>query len=146
PAVLGVWTLGLCIFLFVGKRTNAFIAACSILFIASTAASVYAFEARPYGIVLGFCGIALVSWQNCCSSTGFRRVVALALMTLSLAAAMLTHYFAFLLFAPIFAGELVRSVTQRRVDVPVWIGLLLGMTPVPFLLPLIRAARTYSVP
>src|SRR5262245_6652550 len=64
PAVVGVWVMGLCLYRFVSKRSTALYGLIAMLFALTTNACYYAFEARPYGLILGFSGIALLCWQS----------------------------------------------------------------------------------
>src|SRR4029450_5632279 len=58
PEVLGFWVMSLCLFQFVSKRSSALYGSVAMLFPLVTAAYHYATEARPYGLVLGFSGLA----------------------------------------------------------------------------------------
>jgi hypothetical protein len=107
-----------------------------------TLAYTYAYEGRPYGLVLGFSSLCLVCWQEATDRP--RRSLWLIGMTLSGAAAISCHYYAVFLCPAIGCGELVRSLARRRVDLPVWIALSCTLLPLAAYLPLIQAARTYS--
>ena len=63
PAILGFWIFCLCLFRFVSIRTSVLAGLISMLFPLVTTAYFYAYEARAHGVVLGFCGIALICWQ-----------------------------------------------------------------------------------
>jgi hypothetical protein len=130
PALLGF--LGGCaaIFLFLHRRiarTEALIAA---LLPSLGPFHFYAFEARPYGLVLGLSGAALCCWQRVAEPARRRR--ALAGLFLSLALAVACHYYAALVVVPLAAGELVRTHQRRRIDGAAW-AVLVG-APVPALL------------
>src|SRR5262245_65490298 len=64
PEVLGFWVMSLCLFRFVSKRSSALYGFAAMLVPLITVAYDYAYEARPYGLVLGFCGLALLCWQS----------------------------------------------------------------------------------
>jgi hypothetical protein len=98
----------------------------------------YAYEARPYGILLGCCAAALLSWQY--STEQQRRNVALAALGSSLAIAVSCHYYAGLILLPLMAGELVRSLIRRRCDRVLWAVMLCGVAPILIYIPLIKAA------
>jgi hypothetical protein len=110
----------------------------AILFVSTQAAS-YAYEARPYGLLLGLTALAFASWQRAPGHTAW--IVALAA---SLAAAVSTHYFAVLIFVPLGAGEVVRAWERRRLDPRVWAAFAAGAGLLVAWLPLIRAAREFS--
>jgi len=119
PEILGFWVFCLCLFRFVSLRLSVLSACVSLLFPLVTGAYWYAYEARAHGLVLGFCGIALVSWQAAAESTA-RRGWWLFALGGSLACALLTHSYAFLIFAPIILGELWRAKSAKHLDWPVW--------------------------
>jgi hypothetical protein len=140
PAVIGFWVMSLCLFRFVSRRCTLLYAWIALLLPLATVAYPFAYEARPYGLMLGCCGLSLVCWQA--AAEGRRRLV-LAGLALSLGAALGTHYYAIFLFVPLVLGEVVRSWTRRRVDWPVWTAIGAGALPLALLWPLIAAARTF---
>jgi hypothetical protein len=142
PAVLGLWVAALCAFRFVTRRTPGPGGGLAFLFLLVTHAAAYAYEARPTGLVFGFAGLALVSWQS--AADGRRRHLALPALAGSLAAATATHYYGVLLLVPLAAGEVVRSRPAGRLDRPLGVAILLGAAPLPALLPLVRAARPFT--
>ena len=106
-----------------------------------TVAYYYSYEARAHAIVLGFCGLALVSWQWLTSSSRHRLVAAFVLF-LALSCALLTHSYAFLLFIPLTVGELTRAWRSRRIDPLVWDALALAGTMILVSVPLVRAVKS----
>jgi len=82
----------------------------------------YAYEARGYGMVLGFAGAAVMCWDL----TQHRRWRPWALIGLpiALAGAISTHLYAVLIVVPFALAELVRSMERRRVDWLVLLGLI----------------------
>jgi len=114
----------------------------AMIFPSITGAIEYAYEARPYGLVLGFSALALLCWQYAAEIP--RRVLPLMGLCVSLAAAVSCHYYAVLVFLPLFTGELVRSITKKQVDIPLWTALIMGLFPLALFFPLIKAAGTYS--
>src|ERR1017187_2720902 len=63
PELIGFLAASLCLFHFIRRRTNALYGLVGMLACGITGAYPFAYEARPYGLVLGFCGLALVCWQ-----------------------------------------------------------------------------------
>ncbi len=142
PGMIGFWVMSLCIFAFVYKRSSILYAGAALLIPICMEAGVYASEARPYGLVLGGCGIALICWQA--AADGRRRVLAIAGLALSLAATTSIHYYGALFVFPLALGEGVRTFQRRRIDWPVCAALLAA--PIALLLHQhwIRIAMTYS--
>lgn len=133
----------LCLFRFVARRSSPFYGFVAMLFPLVTRAYRYAYEARPYGLVLGFSGLALISWQA--AAEGSRRRLALGCLTVSLAGALSSHYYAILVFFALGVGEVARSLSRRRLDLPVWIAFgVAGIVPLVMFSPLILQARTYA--
>ena len=142
PAVIGFWVLGVCLFRFVGRRCGPAHALLAALVPLATGAYPGAYEARPYGLMLGFCGLSLVCWQA--AVEGRRRALALPGLAAALAAGLSSHYYSAMLIFPLAAGELVRSLARRRLDVPLWLALGAGLAPLPAFLPLLGAARSFT--
>jgi Dolichyl-phosphate-mannose-protein mannosyltransferase len=142
PEALGFLVMSLCLFQFVSKRSAAVYGFVAMLFPLVTKAHSYAYEARPYGLLLGFCGLSLVCWQS--ASEGRYRTLSLIGLAVSFAAAVSSHYYAILLFFPLALGELARSLSRRRLDLPIWIAFGAPIIPLLLSLPLIEAGRTYA--
>jgi hypothetical protein len=113
-----------------------------MLFPLITMALYYAFEARPYGLLFGFCGLALYCWQA--ATQGRLRVLSLTGLALSLAGAVSCHYYGIVAFGPLIVGEVLRSVRSRRLDFGVWIAFGVGLIPLAIFIPLIKGAASLS--
>jgi hypothetical protein len=146
PAMVGVWLFGVCLFLFVAKRTgvvSGIIAGCFPFF---TLAQHYAYEARAHGIVLGWCGLALVCWQR--NEEGRARYLWLAGFGLSLAGALLTHVYAVYLLFPFALVETYNLFRRRQIS---WgnvaaMALALALVTTAVYLPLFRMYRVSISP
>lgn len=136
PSVLAYWVMTVCLFVLVRRRAKPLYATLAAVFPLLTMAQGYACEGRPYTIVLACCVLMLLCWQR--TTEGVPRRIALAGLSLSLAAAVCNHYYAALLVVPIAVGELVRSRATKKLDWPVWAALALGTAPLPFFLPLVK--------
>jgi hypothetical protein len=141
PAAAGFWVLCLCLYRFVARRGSLLFAWVALLLPLTTVIAPFAYEARPYGLVLGFCGLSLVCWQA--ATEGKWRGPALVGLALALAAALWSHYYAVLLLVPLALGEGVRTWDRRRVDWPVWIALGAAALSLGLLWPLVAVARTF---
>ena len=142
PEVLGFWVMSLCLFHFVCKRSSALHGCAAMLLPLVTAAYEYAYEARPYGVVLGFSGLSLVFWQS--AADGHYRKISLIGLALALAAAVSAHYYAILLFVPLALGELACSISRRRLHLGVWVAFGSALLPLLLFLPLLESAAGYS--
>jgi hypothetical protein len=143
PEIIGFLIMILCLFRFVTRRSSALYGFVAMLFPLVTRASAYAYEGRPYGIVLGFSGLALICWQSATENS--QRTLSLVCLALSLAGALANHYYAILVFVAIGLGELVRSLSSRRLDLPIWAAFVVAaVVPVLLFLPMITQSRDYS--
>lgn len=142
PEILGFWLMSLSLYGVALRFASAPYAILATVFPLLTGAFDYAYEARPYGLVLGFCGCALWCWFE--ATGGSRRSLAVVGLAVSLAAALSCHYYAILAFLPLMAGEAVRSWQRRRLDPPVLIAFVVSLAPLVVFFPLIRAAHSYA--
>ena len=142
PETLGFLLMNISIFLFVRKRVPASYGLLGFMFPAVTQAYYFAYEARPYGLVMGFAGLAMLCWQN--AAEGRRRPLSLTGVALFLACALNCHYYAVLLLFPFGLAELVRYWNRRRFDWGMSIAIAASVVPLVFSLPVIRAASKYS--
>ncbi len=143
PEVLGFIAMCVCTFFFVARRSSALYGLVAMLVPPASTAYYYAYEARPYGLALGFSAAALLCWQRACEGGPGRTRAAVAL-AVTLALAISSHYYAVLLLVPLIAGEISRAFASRRIDWRVLASLTVALLPVLFFLPLIEGARKYS--
>jgi hypothetical protein len=139
-AVLGFWLASAAVFLFVRARTSTLPALFSVLLFVHSGAYRWAYEARPYALVLGLAGLAILFWQQC-SEPGPARKLKLAGLVLSLAAIVSLHYYSLLVIAPLACAELARTFSRRRFDSGVWIAIAAGACVILLWLPIIDAVR-----
>jgi hypothetical protein len=143
PEMIGFWLMSASLFCFVRRRfSSAAYGLVAMLLPTVTGAFYYADEARSYGLVLGFSGLALLCWQTVAADR--TKVLSRVGLALSLAAALSCHYYAALSWGPFVLAECVRTVIKRRLDLWTWIALLAGLVPLVFFWPLIKAASGYS--
>lgn len=142
PETIGFACMGICIFLFMRRRAEPLCALGAAALPVSSGILYYASEGRPYGLVVGFCGLILVCWQA--AAEGRNRRWAVAGLALSVAGAISSHYLAGLMLIPIGLAELIRIRQNRRLDLPVYCAILAGLTPLLALLPQLAAMRVYK--
>ena len=143
PSLICFWLATACLFRFLAYRCGKLVALTGVLFFLHTAAYRYAYEVRPYAQVLLCCGISLLCWSRATDRRP-RRLPALLGLGLALAVGLHTHYYAVLLFAPLAAGEAVRSIREKRIDLPVWIAMAVAGATLVVLVPHMRAFSAYS--
>jgi hypothetical protein len=139
PSILAMGAMGVCLFEIVSRRTSPAYGFIALLLPLVTQAYSYAYEARPYGLVLALSAASLLCWQS--AVEGRRRALALVGLTATLTAALATHYYAVLAFIPLVAGELARSIQHRRLDPATWLAFCAATTPLVVFLPLIQVGR-----
>ena len=139
PAILAFWGAGLCLFAFVRRHTSAVAASIALVCFAQSGAIAWAYEARPYAVVLGFAGLALLSWQRCAGSS--RHLLWPAALALRIAGLVSTHFYAVLLIVPLALAETARCIGRRRIEWATAVALCAGVTPLIFWMPLVRNVR-----
>lgn len=143
PALLGFLAASLALYVFVRRRLSAPFAILAALIPSLGGAYMYAYEGRPYGLVLGLSGIALAAWQI--RGDGASGRMAPLTCAVALAAAGAAHYYAILMVLPLAAGELTRVIVRRRVDWSMTTALAAGaIAPLVVLRPLIVAVRGFA--
>jgi hypothetical protein len=141
PETIGVFGACVCVYLLVARRTSAVAGTAAALVVLATKALPYAYEARPYGLVLGLAAAALLCWQLRADTGSGAAAVGLAV---TLACAVSVHYYAALLVVPIAAAEATRAASRRRLDRAVPAALVAGLLPLLLFRPLIDGARRFS--
>lgn len=127
PSMIGIWVMGICVFAFLRRRNSALLSGSGVALVLMFWSLSQAWEARPYGLVFGFAGLVLVSWQRATDS--LHRKLALASLALGMAAATCVNYYAVLIWVPLVIGELVRSIQKRITDWAIWVIFFLALVP-----------------
>jgi hypothetical protein len=143
PAIAGFGVMCCCLYAFVAHRAGACYGFIAMLLPLVTGAVRWAPEARAYGLMLGFCGLALVSWQRAAEAS--RRMVPLAGLAISLTAALLTHCFAVLVLTPFALAQLVRDYHRRKIDWLMWVCIVLPLTACITYFPLLANSQHYDL-
>jgi hypothetical protein len=102
----------------------------------------YASEARGYSLMLGFCALALLSWQEAADSKW--RAGWLCLLFCAFVMAVSSHYYAILFLIPLCIGELMRTYLRKRVDFLVWLSFCGAAVPPIAFFSTIQHASHYS--
>jgi hypothetical protein len=140
PSLLGGLLMAFSVYLFTRRLMGVYAAAMAAtgLLLLNALRIV---EARPYGILLGATGLALLLWQNCIR--GNRRKASLTGLFLVLGLAVSSHYFGILVALPLLIAEGWRSLARRRIDFPVLAALLGSYGFVLGWLPFLKPAAAY---
>lgn len=139
PNLAGFVLMSAALYLAIRRRQGGLYAICGVLFAWTTMGYEYAYEARPYGLMLGFGACAYLGWQLCTEDG--RPRWAIAALAMALALALSSHYYAALILAPLSIGELVRTRMRGRLDWPVWGAFAAGSLAFAAHLPFIVAIR-----
>jgi hypothetical protein len=103
-----------CMFRFVSAQKPAVYGIVAMLLPSLTGCWFFATAGRPYGILLGCTGVAMVCWQSI--SRGNRRSWVAILFASALVTASAVHYLGFLLAFPFAIAETFRVIQDRKFD------------------------------
>ncbi len=137
PSMVGFVLCMWCVYSFLGRKLGTPLGLVGALFLATGVAYPYAFEARPYGLMLGFVGLAFVGWQRATDDRE-KSLLGLFLLVLGGLGALLSHVFALFAWMILILAELVRATKCRRLNWPVLLALLFPLIAVLTYIPLIR--------
>jgi hypothetical protein len=136
------------IYVFVRRECGAVFGLFAVVLTLSQPAWKYSFEGRPYGLLLAFLMLALVSWQSAARAADATpqrsRILALAGMVVGIAGSILSHHIGVVeVGMPLLFGEAVRTYCRRRPDWPLLATALTVFPALAITIPMIR--RTNSV-
>lgn len=154
PSIAGYWLGILSLFLFLLRRIPAAWALGGATLLIAVAASQYSYESRSYALLFGFTMLAIDCWSLAVDPTVSprHRALAAAAMTLALAAAITTNYFAVLAWIPIAAGEIARWHSERNAVIhwksewKIIAGLILAASPLLLFRPLMQTSVARFAP
>lgn len=139
PNLLGFAVMSVALYVAIRRRQGGLYAVCGVLFAWVTLGYEYAYEARPYGLMLGFGACSYLFWQF--ASEQCRPRWAVPALLASLALCVSSHYYAGLILLPLGLGELVRSKASRKLDWPVWATFAVAASVLAAHAPLLLAIR-----
>ncbi|HMF76905.1 MAG TPA: glycosyltransferase family 39 protein [Bryobacteraceae bacterium] len=123
PSILAFLAGSLCLYVWVARRLRPSYGLLAMLAFWSTPFFNYAAEARPYGLIIGFFGMAALAYQNAVQPA--RRARSTALLGAAVLGMMLSHLFAVFYLAPFGFAELVRLYRRRKPDWSLWTALVI---------------------
>lgn len=118
PEILGIILFSWCLFLFIRPRLGTAFGLSAMILPLLTDLAFYAGEARPYGMLLGACGLALLTRRNAIEHP--ERRSALPLFALSLSLIVSLHAYAIIAVLMFGATELARAIRTRQVNRALW--------------------------
>lgn len=125
-----------CVYWLLKRKLGALWGMVGALFLATGDAYPYAFEARPYGLMLGFLGLAFVGWQKATNDRE-KSLLGLFLVVFGGLGALLSHVFAVIAWMILILAELIRATMCRRLNWHVLLALLFPLIAVVTYVPLI---------
>lgn len=142
PALLSILVMQICLFVFVRRistdRTAVFAMGLPVL----TYVMGYSMEGRPYGLMLGCFGLAMVCWQTAARRRS-ERTFALIALAVVVAVALNTQYFGILLLGPLCVAEAFRACQRKRLDIPMITSLAAGSAGILLVIPFMKAAKEF---
>jgi len=142
PSLLGFLLMQISLFYFVRRIASERAAVFALAFPVFTVVFRYTEQVRPYGLLLGLFGLAMLSWQTAVRRES-HRTWALVGLAPTIALAIDTHYYGVLLLMPLCAAELVRACQRWRVDIPLLLSMGAGTAGIVFLLPFLKGAAEF---
>ena len=142
PALAGFFVAILSTYHFVRRRLGVPVAVVAVTLLLSSNAMYYASEGRPYGLVVGSCGIMLLAWQSV--GMGIRPRANRILIAVGLACAISAHYYGILFGLPIVAGEVVRSWRKQRIDWATFFAIASGHSAMLLWIPFLPVAMAWK--
>ncbi len=127
PSILGLMGTVFCIYIILSRRISRLAALVGATFVLCTPLAVYAYEARPYSLMIACVSCAILAWQRIDDSWRYALLAAI-----SLAAAVSLHYYAVLVFPAFIAAETSVWIFHRRFRVSAWAAIIAGALPMLF--------------
>jgi hypothetical protein len=141
-ALVGFGMTCVCLYEIVRKLLSARWAIAAMILPMTSPLLYYATEARGYGLELGFVTLSL--WMWILAQEKPRKPWLLPAFAAGLCLAVASHYYAILFVGALAAGELVKAIIRRRLDLPVYCSFLAAFIPLFCFAPIVLKAKTYS--
>ena len=142
PSIGGFLLMQVCLFYFVRRIATERAAMFAMAIPALTVAFGYTLQIRPYGVMLGLFGLAMLSWQTAARRED-GRTASLVVLALSIAAVANAQYYGVLVMLPLCMGEAVRVWERRRLDVAMLLSMGVGVAGIVFVIPFLKGALQF---
>ena len=139
PSMLGMWMAALCLYAFVSRRTSRVCGLFAMLLPFLLYSGIYAYDARPYGLLVGSVALTALSWQTAARET--RRPWQLLLLWAAASFTVAIYHQGVLALVPLGVAELVRWRQNGKPDWPLWGSVLLSGFPLVLEYPLLRSLK-----
>ncbi len=128
PSLIGYFVATLCTYQFIRRRTSPLYGMLGALVLLTSWFALYAYQARPYALVLGFLGLCALGWQRAIAEPVRGRWPSLLLIVFSAYGMLLSHVLASVAYAALLLTEFIRTLLRRRVDWLLWVCLLIPLS------------------
>ena len=145
PSIIGYFVGSMGLLVFIARRVGPLWGAAGVGLFWYNQFFSLATEARPYGILLGFFGLTMASWDVATTVPSGRRW-ALAGVAAGATGMLLTHVYAVIWIMPFCIAEVVRYWRTRRTDWPLWAALVLPLAACLTFIPLVQKAAHIVFP
>ena len=142
PSVAGHLITGICVFTLLRRYLDTASAAFGMVFALLGYVSMYALQARPYGLLVACFAMATLLWNDLDSKDESAWRIGAVTLLLVLSAAL--HFYAALFVCCMGLMELVWSFLHRRFRFGVWIALLLAGLSALTWLPLLKTMTRFN--
>ncbi len=143
PSMVGDCSALLFLFLALEMYVDSLFALIVLLFPLSSLLINYGWEARPYGLMYGFLGLAVLSWRHL-GKENSRRGLWTALLAVSLSLMLGCHFYAVFALPAFCLAEFVRTRRRQQIQWATWLAILGASATELLYLPIMAAAREYS--
>ena len=117
PSVLAYTAMSGLLYRFVRNYTDVFTGLFVVTLSMVSGSFSFAYYARPYALVLAADALALICWAKLVSDRQ-KRALALVGLFLGITIAVGSHWFGFLVLAPLAFAEALKTAQERRIDAP----------------------------
>jgi hypothetical protein len=143
PSAIAFFLASMGLFVFLRRRVGPLWASAAIALFWYGPFFRYATEARPYGLMLAFFALTLISWDSVSTPNRRRALAGIALGNTGM---MLSHVLAPFSIMPFCLAELIRNRRERKIDWAVWAALVLPIGWAAAYLPFLQHLQQVTYP
>jgi hypothetical protein len=136
PAMAGYLLMSLSFYFLIRRHCPAIYAAAAFFLPGITFLRQWAWEARPYGLMLGVSALCLLFWDG--ASSGKRSALNRIGLAVTIALALSLHFFGMLLVGGLIVGEAGKWAIRKRLDLPAIAAIFIGASSFLLWVPLVR--------